>query len=701
MTRFEGSVSEDGTYCAKFVRLAGRLCGTIQPDGHMAAALTVRGGAEMRCDGIRIGKMANAWDNPFAGEYRVSYRMKPAQMSNNAGKIPSKPYPHRGPKPIRFRGIKFNLPLDMRTPSYSDGGDCAQWNIETVWDMDFWRRQLCSLRDMGYNTLSLWNLNPFPSMVKVPEFEDVALDDVWRTTLPFDDSYSGRAIDLVRPEHYQHYEVVRRMTIDEKIDFWRDVMRLAHEYGIQVFLFMWNVYVFGEQGKYGITPSLDNPITKAYFRASVRELIHTYPDLDGIGIAAGEQMGSDHQANEFWLWETYGQGIQDALELNPGRKFRLIHRLHLAQFEMIEQVWKDLPCPMEYSDKYSGAHMYSSVEPPFVRSTVEALPPERKLWLEVRNDDLYLHRWGAPDYARQYLQNMPEDECLAGFLMGADGYIPAREYAETDPRLKGKLHIDKHWYSYLIWGRLAQNPDTSDAFFRNAFQRHYPRIPHEAIDDLMAAMSAAGEILPQVSQLYFNPLDSAWYPEACLSHPQMFGFLGIMRWIKSRTPMPDSGCMTITDYADAVFHGNVPAGVQTPEEAARTLHTCSDTVLDRVESAIARVADCPEGMQKAEFLSTAFDQREMAWLGQYYGSKIIAAVQLRLLMLTGDEQYRTNGIAALRAALNQWKRYAGSAGFRYTPQRLCRHGSLDLPGLTKSVERDIEIAQGLSRQAQI
>ena len=30
---------------------------------------------------------------------------------------------------IERRGIKFNIPLDARTPSYSDAGDAAQQNI--------------------------------------------------------------------------------------------------------------------------------------------------------------------------------------------------------------------------------------------------------------------------------------------------------------------------------------------------------------------------------------------------------------------------------------------------------------------------------------------------------------------------------------------------------------------------------------------
>ena len=38
---------------------------------------------------------------------------------------------------IAQRGIKFNIPLDRRTPTYSDSSDSAQSNIPEMWSMDF------------------------------------------------------------------------------------------------------------------------------------------------------------------------------------------------------------------------------------------------------------------------------------------------------------------------------------------------------------------------------------------------------------------------------------------------------------------------------------------------------------------------------------------------------------------------------------
>jgi len=95
---------------------------------------------------------------------------------------------------------------------------------------------------------------------------------------------------MVRPEILADLETVRTMSIEDKIRFWRDVMQYAMDRGIRLYLFTWNLFTYGADGKYGITSEQTNASTIAYFRASVRELVLTYPLLAGIGITAGEHM---------------------------------------------------------------------------------------------------------------------------------------------------------------------------------------------------------------------------------------------------------------------------------------------------------------------------------------------------------------------------------------------------------------------------
>jgi len=84
---------------------------------------------------------------------------------------------------LEKRGIKFNIPLDARTPSYDDTGDAAQNNIAEMWEWSFWEAFLDNMAIHRYNTLTLWNPHPFPSMIRMDDFPEVALDDIKVTTL--------------------------------------------------------------------------------------------------------------------------------------------------------------------------------------------------------------------------------------------------------------------------------------------------------------------------------------------------------------------------------------------------------------------------------------------------------------------------------------------------------------------------------------
>ncbi|MBV9441888.1 MAG: hypothetical protein JO217_04260 [Acidobacteriaceae bacterium] len=67
-------------------------------------------------------------------------------------------------------------------------------------------------------------------------------------------------------------------------------MQHAKDRGIDVYWFTWNIFVWGTEGKHGLTEEGNNPETVAYVCASVRETVKTYPLLAGIGVTAGENM---------------------------------------------------------------------------------------------------------------------------------------------------------------------------------------------------------------------------------------------------------------------------------------------------------------------------------------------------------------------------------------------------------------------------
>ncbi len=157
---------------------------------------------------------------------------------NSINNITQNPY-------MKKRGVKMNIPLDVRTPSYTDVSDAAQQNIPEMWSMEFWKEYLDSLASYRFNFVSLWSLHPFPSLVKVPEYPDVALNDVHRSKAIFQEYYSTRAIGFDAPEIVNNYEVVKKISIEEKIKFWQDVMQYGKERNIAFYIVTWNIYTCG------------------------------------------------------------------------------------------------------------------------------------------------------------------------------------------------------------------------------------------------------------------------------------------------------------------------------------------------------------------------------------------------------------------------------------------------------------------------
>ena len=71
----------------------------------------------------------------------------------------------------------------------------------------------------------------------------------------------------------------------------------------------------------------------------------------GMGITAGEGMPHkmDAKVKEAWLWDTYGEGVRDALKDDPKREFGMIHRFHWTAQSDILDAFKDYPGPFEFS----------------------------------------------------------------------------------------------------------------------------------------------------------------------------------------------------------------------------------------------------------------------------------------------------------------------------------------------------------------
>ena len=400
---------------------------------------------------------------------------------------------------MAMRGTKFNIPFDVRTPSYSDASDIAQNNIAEMWNFDFWKEYIDNLAMYRYNYISLWNLHPFPSLVRVPGYEEVALDDVQRSTHKWDEHYDTNGWGLCSPEILANPETLIQISMDEKIEFWKKVMAYGKKRNVDFYFVTWNIFVHGAKGKYGITDRAENPVTTDYFRKSVKQMFVTYPDLAGIGLTTGENMYDySFEEKENWAFETYGQGVLDAAAEMPDRKFTFIHRQHMAAASKISDKFKPLieneNIEFIFSFKYAKAHVMSALEQPYHDEFVNDLEDHgglKTIWT-LRNDDVYYFRWGAPDFVRQFIKNIPYD-VSRGYYYGSDQWVWGREFTMKEAHEPRQIEIVKHWYHWMMWGRLGYDIELSNERFVGILNSRFPGVDG---GKLLTAWQEASMIYP-------------------------------------------------------------------------------------------------------------------------------------------------------------------------------------------------------------
>lgn len=584
---------------------------------------------------------------------------------------------------IENRGIKFNIPLDARTPSYSDNADAAQQNIIHMWDIAFWHEFLDEMARDRFNVLSLWSLSPFPSLVDVPEYPGAGLNDVKKSAAKLAPTTDGWYMST--PSSLAQLNTIKKISLAEKIAFWNDVMRYARDRGIDCYLFTWNLFTYGtERSGYGFTDKISDVKTKDYIRKATKSLIRTYPLLKGIGITAGENMYRLGEAEkEKFLFESYGEGINEALHEEPGRNFKLIHRAHQADINIIKNAFAGLHpnCTISFSYKYSVAQMYSARAPNYIyESKFLDHIGDSKFFLTVREDAWYNLRGGSdPAFTRAYFKNMPKKN-LEGFYVGPDGYTMGREYISKDPATPRQLVLKKRWYSFQLLGRLSYDPEIQDAHFASLLHDRFPEVEAEK---LQMAWALASQVMPLVNRFHNGKAqnDFQWYPEACTS---FYGFRDINNFINS-APQPGEGLMSIPEHTSAVLQHKTMSGT-TPLSVADSLQRVSD-------QALKLVAEMPHVTDK-ELRQTIADIKAMAFLGQYYAAKISGAAYKDLFdkAAAGKQKdiYKATAVQQLKTAANYWRNYASALTASYVPQYLTRmHFTVDFNAIQASVDKEV------------
>ncbi len=589
---------------------------------------------------------------------------------------------------MKMRGMKFNLPIDVRTPSYSDICDATQNNMLEMWSMDFWKEYIDNLARYRYNFVSLWNLHPFPSMVKVPGYEDIALDNVERAVGDTKDLYEKFEKNSSNPELLGKTEIIKKITIEEKMKFWKEVMAYGKSRNVDFHIMTWNIFVNGTNGKHGLSEDIKNKKNLDYFTQTIKAMYRAYPDLAGIGLTAGENMkGANEDEKETWAYETYAKGLLEIAKEMPDRKFTFIHRQHMTGAKEIAKKFKEVidnkQIDFQFSYKYAKAHVYSATKQPFHTGFVKEIKGMETLW-ELRNDDIYYFRWGAPDFVREFMLNIPK-EVSGGYHYGSDQWIWGRDFTSKNADKTAQIEIVKHWYHFMLWGRLGYDPNIGDDRFVALLQNKFPSVDGAK---LFTAWQEASLIYPTTTGFHWGDLDFKWYIEACKSRPKnsitKSGFHGVDDFIKIPVH-PLSGFQSIPDFVKMVTT-NTKTDKKTPIQVSEILNTHADKALNLLKGLHVG--------KDRELTKTLHDINTIANLGKYYAHKISGSAHVALCRETQDAKVKEKAIQELTIALDYWEKYVSLAMEQnVNPLWMNRVQDVDWVKLTDDVKADIEIAR--------
>ncbi len=631
----------------------------------ISLALTVDASAELKAEGFSIVKAGNGFKvigKDSAGAMYGGLDLAETIRSEGVAAVrPTQQNPY-----MPTRGTKFNIPLDVRSPSYTDVCDAAQKNIGEMWNMDFWTTYIDTLAKSRYNTISLWSMQPFNSLVKVPEYPDVSLADVKRSKGPFKENYSLFGTGWKGPE-FENYETLKTMTIEDKIAFWRAVMAYGKSRNISFYIITWNIFDYGIDGKYGITDDARNPTTIDYFRKSVKELILTYPDLAGVGVTTGENMfeaavGDGEygkkvrhmkpSAKEDWMVKTYVAGTLDALEAQPDRKIRFIHRMQMADANEILTKMKPLMdhprIDFVFSFKYAQAHVYSATRQPFGEDFTPVIRGKVKTLWTLRNDDIYLFRWGAPDFVREFMKNIP-GEVSEGYYYGHDGFTSAREFTQLDPESPRQLEVQKHWLQFMLWGRLGYDPSYTNDRIVAMIGARYPEVDGKK---LLTAWQNASMVYPRVTGFHWGALDFMWYIEGMRGRPS---------YAKEQGAQITSGFHDVETFINMPTHKY--GGVQSIPDfvAGKPSDNMSPLRLaDLIDQDVEAAATTLRGfgaVKNKELRLTLDDINIICEMGRYYSDKIRGSTYVAMARKNKSQADKDKAIEALTRAADHYKKY--------------------------------------------
>jgi hypothetical protein len=583
---------------------------TISPGDRL---ITIAGGDRR---GMIYGALA------LAGMLRNGMRLEAVKAADEKAKLP-------------FRAIKYNLPWSTYRPS-----SALSQHYDTARDLKYWEAFLDMMVENRFNTLTLWNLDPFTYMVRTKGFPEAS---------PWSDAQFAQ---------WRH--------------LYREIFRMAKERGLDTYVVFWSIFVSRQLAEaHGVAKENFYPyyygsgdtseVVRKYLRASVKQTLQEYPDLDGFGLSHGEGMGGmTPLQRQQWVDDVLIGGMLDAK-----RPAKLIHRVPFSSgLSSAPGVGKDVEQltraaierldgrfegPIWVEVKFNWSHGHSTTQ--LVKTHGGALgdtyftpPPKnyRIAWM-VRNEDFFALRWGVPEFIRQHIAVNGGHDYVGGYFIGSETYIPALDYfTAVNSPVDWKWAFQRQWLFYELWGRLLYDPQTPDTVFEADFTRRYgSKGAH-----LLQAYSLASATQLRLASLYDSTWDFTLYGEGFLAlQGEETKYISVDRLIAQ--PTMDPSYVSVGDYVATLSKGGSFA-------ADRVTPPALVAQLKRDNTEALRLVNDIDTSGNASLMYEVADVKTWANLGLHLAEKVQGAVALQTYRLRGGEENKRAAVDHLQHALAYW-----------------------------------------------
>ncbi len=512
-------------------------------------------------------------------------------------------------------------------------------NFPWFYDKAEWIKYLDILAYERYNTLYLWNGEPFPSLLKLPRYPEA--------------------------------QELPTAQLDKNIAMFKWLTTEANKRGIWILQGFYNIHLshpFAEAHHLPFHLSKPTPLATEYMRYVISQFVQHYPNV-GLFVTLGEALAPRYGAQ--WMTQAIIPGVKDGLKaLHQTAEPPIVIRAHATDIEAVMKASLPLYSNIDTMFKWNGESLTWTNVRGGVRQRFEQLAGESNITIANIHllSDLEPFRWGDPTFIRETIANFPR--------IGIEGLhlYPLRywdwPYAgdNTDPRL---MQTQRDWIWFQAWDRYAwdpfRNPEKEHAYWVQQFADRYGTA--EAGENLLDAYTLAGPcqptLLPRIGITEGNRESLA----LGMTMPQMID----QDRFGPDYPLWDGDAPPgerLQQYVDEEFHhqphhGETPIGVsdETVEWSTEAL-------------AAARAAAPYVTKDKAEYERVVNDMHAINLLMLYYNAKIKAAEQVLLYGYDRDVAHLRAAERLLGQSVDSFRQLTDVAGPAYitatsmeTPQR--------------------------------